>query len=155
VPQMLRLALAKLEPMSGSVMIEPLLAPAAKALSGLPGQPNLLVAGLSDPFLSAELLRLAKKSSGPETLIFATLPGSRWAERERRVRLCLPIDQTRFRLTDGTILRSRSAALTEAELGTLFDECGFERLRQGTVRLSPFGERPTPEVVWLLGRARR
>ena len=148
VPGMLRSAQTKLDPVRGGVSLEPLVASADKALMGLTSAPDLLVAGLCDPYLSAELLLLAKQVSGPGTQTFVTVPGSAWATRERNLRLRLPVDQTRFRLADGGTVHSRSMALGEGELVRLLEDCELEPQRHGTVRLPSSRHRAAPEVVW-------
>lgn len=147
VPGMLRSALTKLKFASSGVVLEPLLASAAETLATLTKAPDLVAAGLCDPYLSAELLLLAKEIGG-RTQTFVTIPGSAWAARERNLRLHLPVDQTRFRLANGRAVHSRSMALHEVELVRLFKDCEFEVVSHGTVRLPSSGQRPAPEVVW-------
>lgn len=151
-PGMLRSALVKLEPISGGVALEPLFATAAETLMGLTGTPDLLVAGLCDPYLCPELLMLAKETSDPGTQMFVTVPGSVWAAGERSSRLGLPVDQTRFRLANGSKVHSKSTAFDEAELVTLFEGAELKPVRHGTVRIPFSGQRPTPEVAWCLAQ---
>lgn len=146
-PGMLRSALAKLKPAGDGVELESLLGSAAETLTALTEAPDLMVAGLCDPYLSAELLLLAKEIGGGMQT-FVTIPGSAWAARERNLRLRLPANQTRFRLANGKMVHSRSTALSEVELVKLFEDCGLEVVSHGTVLLPSPGQRPAPEVVW-------
>lgn len=147
-PGMLRAAMAKLQPISNGVVLEPFLASAAEALTGLAGAADLVVAGLCDPYLSPELVLLAKETGGPRTQTFVTVPAADWATKERGLRLGLPLDQTRFRLRNGKTVYSKSTALGETELVGLFEDCGLELIRHGTVRLPSSSHKPTTEVAW-------
>ena len=149
--RMLGRALAKVESLDPSTQVEGLHASATEVLSGLPHSPDLIVAGLADPYFSPEFLWQVRRVSGPHTYVFVTLPGSDWAAAERGARLQLPLDQTRFRMANGICLRSRSTTMHELELAGMFEACDFHAVRHGTVRLPATKRKPAPEVVWLLG----
>ena len=130
----------------------PIVATAAETISRLGTAPAAIVAGLADPFLSAPLLRAAVKAGCRETAILVTLPGATWARAERRDRLGIPVDRTRFRTSGDEVLYSRSLALDPPELAGLFADCGIKVLGSGSIVSEGPGWDPRPAVSWALGR---
>jgi len=113
--------------------------------------PDLIAAGLADPFLDASTLETLREISAAGTRLFVTVPSRRWAVRERTTRLGIPVDSTRFRLLDGSVVFAKSLTYDEEELRTLLAEAGFASVVTGTECSQSMWSRP--EVCWTLARA--
>lgn len=149
---MLRRATSRLAATDAGISNVALQASAARVLSQLASPPALIAAGLADPFLSQSLLRTALRVADRETRVLVTVPTRRWAAVERRERLGIPIDQTRFRTITGGAVYSRSLALDANDLAELFASSGFAVVAHGAVAADPGEWSPAPEVAWTLGR---
>ena len=113
--------------------------------------PDLIAAGLADPFLDEVNLKTLRASVADGTYLFLTVPSRRWARRERSERLGIPVDITRFRLQDGTVVFARSLTYDQDDLQRLVLGAGFAALAAGSERSDDTWSRP--EVCWTLGRA--
>lgn len=114
------------------------------------GPRDLLVGGLSDPFLTPRLVQQLGEVVVPGGRSLWTLPSATWALRERQERLRLPLASTRFVLSDGKVVVADSFAYDPPELRHLFGGVGM------TVRVGvkpgppPATSRLPTEVAWAL-----
>lgn len=129
-----------------------LTASAAEILPKLVVPPDLIAAGLADPYISESLLREVIRASHRDTWMFVTLPTRRWAIEERQGRLRIPLTQTRFRTKQGEAVFSRSLALEADELSELFATNGFDVAAYGAIATEASGWDPQPEVAWAISR---
>ncbi len=114
--------------------------------------PDLIAAGLADPFLDVPNLRALRAICMAGTRLFVTVPSRRWAARERTERLGVPIDTTRFRLRDGMVVFTESLTYDEDELCTLLACADFSVEEVGAERSATIWSRP--EVCWAVASAR-
>jgi precorrin-6B methylase 2 len=109
-------------------------------------QPDLIAAGLADPYLDATVLSSLREACRDTTRLFVSVPSRRWARRERLERLGVPVDTTRFRAIDGGIVFARSSTFDEDGLRALCATAGFAAVATGTERSDALWSRP--EVCW-------
>jgi SAM-dependent methyltransferase len=129
-----------------------LCASAVEVLQSLATPPDLIAAGLADPYLSEALLRDARRISTTDTHMLVTVPTRRWAVAERAGRLDIPLQQTRFRTRNGGVVHSRSVALEPGELAEWLSASGFRAIAHGAIESHEESWDPRPEIAWALGR---
>lgn len=114
-------------------------------------EPAAIVSGLGDPYLSEGVLREMVRASHRRTAIFISIPTYTWAKRERRERLEIPIEMTRFRSRSGAVHLSRSIVLDPEDLSVMARRAGIRVRAAGAAYSDTWrGENP-PGVTWLLG----
>jgi SAM-dependent methyltransferase len=153
--RMLRLAVRQLAPgprAGRRIASFALRASAAEILPIIATPPDLIVASLADPYLSESLFHDARLAGNRGTRMLVTVPSRRWAIEERRDRLRIPLDRTRFRTEGGNTVHSRSLALDPDELAGHFATAGFEAIAHGAIATDAPSWSPRPEVSWALGR---
>lgn len=87
---------------------------------------DLIVCGLGDPYFIPEAVQKLRGVINEGGHLIVTLPERHWALAERTERLKLPVDQTRFRLDSGVIVKAYSFTYFPEELGNLLAQSGFE-----------------------------
>lgn len=137
---------------TGAISSLALCASAAETLPRLAVAPDLIAAGLADPYLSDSLFRDARRCSTAFTRVLVTVPTRRWAIAERQGRLRIPLDQTRFRTRKGHTVHSRSLTLDPDELASSFSANGFQVVAHGAIEANAGDWNPRPEIAWALGR---
>lgn len=113
--------------------------------------PDLVAAGLADPFLNETSLRTVRRDVPVGAHLFLSVPSRRWALRERAQRLGTPLDMTRFRLRDGTVVFAKSLTYDLDDLRQLIAATGFAPIEFGFESSAQVWSRP--EVCWALARA--
>jgi SAM-dependent methyltransferase len=110
--------------------------------------PDLIAAGLADPYLDTEAANALRELGSTDTRLFVAVPSHRWARRERTERLGIAIDTTRFRLRGGRPVYTRSLTYDEDGLEALLVASGFALEARGTERSKAIWSQP--EVSWVL-----
>lgn len=113
---------------------------------------DLVAGSLADPYLDRRLATTLPTFMREGAYAFFSVPSRRWAASERSGRLRIPLSTTRFRTSDGGVLRAASAVYNPLELRGLFEVKGLETLVAGVARGSRLDQRPMPEVAWILVR---
>ncbi len=129
----------------------PMIAGASEMATKVGFSPDVIAAGLADPYLSHSLLQALARVGGRDTRVFVTVPSRRWAVAERQ-RLGVPIDRTRFRTAAGDEVFSRSLVLDASELRDLFEQSGLRRVESGTIAAEDWIGDPQPEIAWAVGQ---
>lgn len=129
----------------------PLRATAGEALAKTAIDPDLVAAGLADPYLTDSLLHAAVRVARPGMRLLITVPTRRWATDERLKRLQIPLQETRFRIADGRTVHSRSLTLDPDQLAELISSSGFDVIASGEIQSSITGWNPRPGISWILG----
>ncbi len=128
----------------------PLIAGASEAAARIGFRPDVIAAGLADPYLSRSELQALVRVGDLETMVFVTVPSRRWAVAERK-RLGVALDRTRFRTASGEVVFSRSLALDPPELADLFERSGLRVSGVGATVTGNWTGDPWPEVSWAAG----
>jgi SAM-dependent methyltransferase len=154
--RMLRHAERRLENLAGEAGDSPshhaLRSSARQILPRIATPPDLIAAGLADPYLSNSLLRQIRRASTVHTHFLVTVPTRRWAVVERGGRLGVPLELTRFRTQEGHIVRSPSLTLESDELAKRLSASGFRVVGHGTIESQTRSWKTPPEIAWALGR---
>jgi hypothetical protein len=140
--------LAEIEKSSPAV---PMIAGASETATSVGFRPDVIAAGLADPYLSRSLLQALVHAGRRDTRVFVTVPSRRWAIAERK-RLGIPIDRTRFRTVVGEEVFSRSLVLDSPELRDLFGQSGLQEVESGMITAKDWIGDPQPEIAWAVGR---
>jgi hypothetical protein len=145
--------LAVLERKHGSAAgrLATVLAEVSSAIAASGGSPDLVAAGLADPFLDPPSLRELRAGMPRGSRLLLTVPSRSWARRERTGRLGIPLDNTRFRLRDGSVVFAKSLTYDEPDMRRLVGAAGFVAPTVGTERSTEVWS--APEVCWALGTA--
>lgn len=150
-PGMVARATERLAGMGRSSLAVPMIAGASEMATRVGFRPDVIAAGLADPYLSNALLQALVRIGRRDTRVFVTVPSRRWAVAERQ-RLGIPIDRTRFRTVEGDEIFSRSLALDAPELRDLFEQSGLRRVESGMIAAEDWIGDPQPEIAWAVGR---
>jgi len=102
----------------------------ASILSDVPtealGKFDLVVCGLADPYFVVDAVYRLRRLTKEDGFLIVSLPEKAWTVAERRERLDLPSNQTRFRLASGEVLKAYSFSYFEEELKDLLAEADFQ-----------------------------
>lgn len=150
-PGMVARATERLAGLGKSSLAVPMIAGASEMATRVGFRPDVIAAGLADPYLSHSLLQALVRVGRRDTRVFVTVPSRRWAVAERQ-RLGVPIDRTRFRTAAGDEVFSRSLALDAPELRDLLEQSGLQRVESGTIAAEDWIGDPQPEIAWAVGR---
>jgi len=150
-PGMVARATERLAGIGKSSLAVPMIAGASEMATRVGFRPDVIAAGLADPYLSPSLLQALMRVGRRDTRVFVTVPSRRWAVAERQ-RLGIPIDRTRFRTVAGDEVFSRSVTLDAPELGDLFEQNGLRRVKSGTIAAQDWIGDPQPEIAWAVGQ---
>jgi hypothetical protein len=150
-PGMVARAAERLAGIEKSSPVVPMIAEASEMATRVGFRPDVIAAGLADPYLSHSLLQALVRIGHRDTHVFVTVPSRRWAIAERQ-RLGIPIDRTRFRTAAGDKVFSRSVTLDAPELRDLFEQSGLRRVESGTSAAEDWIGGPQPEIAWAVGR---
>jgi SAM-dependent methyltransferase len=142
--------LAVLERKHGSADGRLATAPAevSSAIAASDAPPDLVAAGLADPFLDPSNLRDVRAGMARGSQLLLTVPSRSWARRERTWRLGIPLGTTRFRLRDGSVVFAKSLTYDEPDMRRLARAAGFVAIAVGTERSTEVWS--APEVCWAL-----
>jgi hypothetical protein len=125
---------------------------AAGALHAFGSRVSVVLAGLADPFVNSGFIASACAAMSAGGALFVTVPSRRWAQAEREHRLGVPIESTRFRLSDGTSLDAASFTYDAAGLTALVFQGGFSIIDSGTQTSEHPIHEAHPEVAWVLAK---
>lgn len=119
------------------------------------GTADLIVCGLADPYFIEPALPELGAVAQLRASLFVSVPLREWAEEERRVRLGVPADRTRFRLRDGREVTPYSATYTPHELVSLLGRHGWSEAASGALHTESSIGDVAPSIAWaLVQRAR-
>ena len=133
---------------SGDGRLATALADVSSAFAASDAPPDLVAAGLADPFLDPASLRELRAGMRRGSRLLFTVPSRTWARRERIERLGIPLGSTRFRLRDGSVVFARSLTYDERDMRHLAGTAGFVVIAVGTERSTELWS--APEVCWAL-----
>lgn len=150
-PRMIARAAERLAGVEKSSPAVPMIAGASETATSVGFRPDVIAAGLADPYLSRSSLEALVRAGRRDTRVFVTVPSRRWAIAERE-RLGIPIDRTRFRTVAGEEVVSRSVALDSPELRDLFEQSGLQEVESGMITAGNWIGDPRPEIAWAVGR---
>lgn len=150
-PGMVARATERLAGIRKSSPVVPMIAGASEMATRVGFRPDVIAAGLADPYLSHALLQTLVRIGRRDTRVFVTVPSRRWAVAERQ-RLGIPIDRTRFRTASGDEVFSRSVTLDAPELRELFEQSGLRGVESGMIAVEDWIGDPQPEIAWAVGR---
>ncbi len=112
--------------------------------------PDVVVAGLADPYLDSCTAGDLRAICTSTTSLFVSTPSRSWAIRERHGRLGVDHNRTRFRLRDGSVVFAPSLTYDQEQLCELLRQAGFSILCADTERSTATWTHP--QVCWVLAR---